>query len=415
MSKYSHSLFFLLFLFLIQSQVLCQPLYEKGYYIDNLNNRFEGYIDRTNLSSSQDYINFKSSKKSTAVQLFPNQVSKVFVSDIHIESNTVLIDTTAFVTSEKRAPSFTRKNVFLFNLIDGEISLLEYRTEKSSLFFVQESPDQASFQLIHKRYIGRNELLFNNNDFRKQLDSLIVNLKSELEIDTEKVLYTSKSLSDLFIKLNDSRNYTFQNYSNQRLISPRYLNFAVITGLRFSRITSKETITGNTFFSLEDVSLSNFGLELEYLLPSLKNQFSIFGRGEIATGDTRLDTVLLTSGLQQINTNLDYLFITIGIRGYFQLSNATKLYADAGVSKPFTIGDGINIRHEIRPDFDYQRKIITPSFGAGVIVFNRFSLESRFEFMNTVLNKNDELNNISYSSFTINLKIFFKSYYSIWD
>lgn len=403
---------FLLIVFAFTSTIKGQPLFEKGYYIDNQNIRYEGFIDRTNLTSEAPFISFKSSKKSDALKLYADSISEIFVSGIQIKTYLVSVDTSALSVSNFREPVFVEDEVFLFGLIIGETSLFEYRTDEKSLFFIQENSGSTPSQLIRKIYIGENGKVYSNNTFRDQIDSLTANLS--IKIDSEQINYTKESLIDLTKHLNSSIASTFEDFTSKAVLSPRYLNIGLFTGIRFTRLISRETITDAIYFDLSDASFSNLGVELEYLIPNVKNRVSFFGRGEIAFGKQSGEDIF-PSGLQEVTVNTDYLFLTMGFRGYVPIFKSSKIYADLAMSKPFKFSDGINVRHEVRQDFEYQYSNFIPSFGVGITSFNRFSLESRFEFINKELTANNDFNNIYFTAFTVNLKVFLKSYYSIYD
>lgn len=410
----SHKIFSLLLACIILFPITlnAQLLFEEGFYIDLNNTPHKGFITRTFNTTDQPGLIFKKSRRTPHQQLDPTQVKSVYVSGLQLTSFEVFLDTTAAKISELREPLFEARHLFLESIIEGTISLYKYNFDGIVLFFIwdKESEKQPE-QLIYKQYNGPRGL-YNNNSYRDQL--VFKNECSSEETSLDEIRYTESQLSQYVAHLNDCINSTYQQYTGLKYHSWKYLNISILSGLRWSEITSKERVSEDELFTLNEFEVPNLGLEFEYLLSATQNRLAPIFRAELARSSMS-STIDLPSGTQNVVKNLNYVYLTLGMRAYFSTNTPIKFYIDAGIANPYPIEEGISLDHEKRIDFEYTADKLIPSLGVGFILYNRFSVDSKLEFLNTRISKNNSFNDISYTAFTINLKLFLKSYYSLWE
>ncbi len=396
---------------ILTSSTHAQSLFEKGYYLDRDAVKHTGFIDRSFLDSSPEFIRFKKNRNDIAITLSPSEAKVVEVSGTQLESFQVHIDTSAYNVNELKEPAFEPQYLFLEVIIDGHISLYRYKSQDHTFFFISSESNPAPDQLIYKQYTGPRGV-YNNNAYREQLDKLDNCYIYSKSIDN--LTYTEESLSNFIKYLNDCENGSYKVISRAQNHSLRYLNISAFTGIRWSSMTSTERITSDDLFEWKDFGLTNVGIELEYLLAHSRNRLSTLARIDLARS-YQSSYIDLALSEEFVEKHTDYLYFSFAIRGYLPTKSPVKLYVDAGIAKPLIIREGIAVDHEELADFEYNNENLLPTFAVGLSLYNRFSTEARFEFLDRTISDYTDFNNIRYTAVTFNLKYALKSYYSIWD
>ncbi|MBO6793155.1 MAG: hypothetical protein JJ895_04540 [Balneolaceae bacterium] len=411
MVKYLVLISFIVVAILLPSFLKAQPLFEKGYYIDLNDVKHSGFIDRSFLDEIPNDIRFKRTRRDSTIELSPFAVKKIEVSGLQLVPHIVEIDTSVNHVNEIKEPSFENRHLFLELIVEGGISLFKYKTETHSYFFIKTGSSDTLTPLIYKQYRGERGL-YNNNNYREQLDSIDDCFSYSKTIDDVK--YNEQSLM-LFIEyLNTCINFAYNRIPGSSNHSLRYLNISAFTGIRWNKMTSTESVTSENIFTWKDFGFTNVGIEFEYLIAPYRNRIASILRFDFARSyDSSIINMPL--GNQFVEKNIDYLYLTFGFRGYLNTNSAFKLYADAGIAKPLAIQDGISLKYERSPNFVYENENLIPTFGLGITTLNRFSLESKVEFIDRTISSYDEYNTIKFTAFTVNLKYAFKSYYSFWE
>ena len=149
-----------------------QIVFEKGYFIDESNQRIECLVRNVDWRNNPTEFEYKMSEDSdllrasigTVTEFGVDNVSKWVRATVDIDqSGDGLND-----LSKERNPVFEEKRVFLKVLIEGKASLFLFREGNLTRFFYRKD-DSEIRQLVYKRYFIEKKLLtitFSTNSLR---------------------------------------------------------------------------------------------------------------------------------------------------------------------------------------------------------------------------------------------------------
>lgn len=329
-----------------------QITFEKGYYIDNSNQRIECLIKNIDWEDNPTEFTYKLSETDTPKEITIKSVREFGINNFskHIRS-IVKIDRSSEkinIMSNEEEPVFNEEELYLKVLIEGKANLYFYKDDDLKRYFysVEDSPIE---QLVYKSYRLNNKV-GRNNRFKQQLwvdlrcPSITMDKINGLE-------YKKNDLINLFSeynKCNDSENI---NYDEKPSRDPFNLTFR-------PRLNSSSLSIQNMVSSTRDTDFGNklgfgIGVEAEFIMPFNKNKWSIIIEPTYqyfkSKKTTELDAV--SGGLLIAETNYKSIEIPMGLRHYFFLTNESKIFIDIAYiidinkssSIEFTRGDGSSI------------------------------------------------------------------------
>ena len=383
----------LLFLVLnFSGYVFGQIKFEKGYFIDNENQKTECYIqnkDALKNPSEFKYMLTPNGEVKSAnikeVREFCIQNSDKFIRvEVDIDTSSSSLND----LSEFRNPLWRHKQLFLKVLIEGEATLYYYNDKRIERFFYSTN-DKAIKQLIYKEYYFDNDNpAFNaetvkigyNNTFRQQLlndvscKNTTINSISGLE-------YNKKELEKYFDYYNSCVDSTYK--VNDKKQSPGEINLKVLTGFDYTGlILFYDQQTANFNHKINYI----LGIEGEYILPINKNKWGI--AGELAYQSYQGQTES-TSHIYRINyKSID---LSLGIKYYLLLNDYTKVYFDSYVNSVLNYAPGAEVNYKFIYIYeDELRKKdfkINPNFAFGAgFSYKRISAELRYYANQELLN-----------------------------
>ncbi|KAB1069749.1 porin family protein [Tamlana haliotis] len=309
-----------------------QIIFEKGYFIDNQNQKTECYIKNQDWKSNPSKIDYKLTEEGDPMTLTVSEVTEFTIyNSSKFVSTQVEIDRTlnevSLLTTNKN-PVFNEETLFLKVLVEGEKSLYEYIQGNITRYFYGTSAQDAK-QLVWKSYKDDQDIIYENNTFRKQLwDDLKC---PNFEIGSFlKLSYDKKDLIPLFVEYNKCNNQEvayIDKHKNRGFfnlnLKPRWMS------------SSLEIVSSNQDKNVkfDNESDFGFGLEVEYILGLNKNKWAFFIEGvyeHFDTEKTRNDTNAFF-GAGGLTTIVSYKNISIpfGVRHYFFLNEKSKIFIDA--------------------------------------------------------------------------------------
>lgn len=189
-------------------KVQAQSTYEKGYYIDNEDNRTECLILNIDWAFNPTAIMVKTNEMDdpTQLEMFYLKEFQVYGYEKYIKAKIILDGSSndpQKLTTNK-FPEWEKRQVFLKVITEGPATLYSYQQNQLIRYFF--STGDSIKQLIYKRYLVKNDnrvLEYNNsiasnNDFRKQLMSYV----PIWQADYNKIDYKLKDLTDHFNQYN---------------------------------------------------------------------------------------------------------------------------------------------------------------------------------------------------------------------
>ena len=266
---------FLILILTLSINGYSQIVFEKGYYIDNSNQKVECLIKNEDWRSNPTKFEYKLKENSKKQQVTIKTVkefgigntSKYIRTKVNIDRSSENLEN----LSDVKAPIFKEEELFLRVLVKGQSSLYEY-LDKNLVRFFYNKEGEVIEQLVFKSYAKTQTRIVKNNKFREQL---WVNLKCPAFTmsQVENISYQKKSLVRFFIKYNECNNYSFINFEEKD--KRDLFNLNVRPGLNQTSLTMQ-----NYSFSRRDVDFGSqstirFGLETEFILPFNKNKWAV--------------------------------------------------------------------------------------------------------------------------------------------
>ena len=339
----------LLLLFLTNSY--CQVVFEKGYFVNNQNEKIECLIKNQDWINQPKQIEYKLSEDGKTEVTDFNQINsfQVYNTPHYYKKQVVNID------REKNSQGFNPKlePVILKVLVEGKASL--YEDVSTGLFFYKNENEEIK-QLIFKRYENKDGKIIEDFSYRTELYNNVKCRDNSAE-KIRKLKYKQKMFIDYFLDYNQCINGEYvdflENKTKSKYVFRALAGGSINTGLKsdvsFSSTTGKRTLE----HSNSDLSV-NFlvGGEFEILLPYRKNKwamiFSLTYQGYKDQSTKRYNNVIgrtVTTEIPSAQTPVTTYFgydiefkseykysfveLPVGVRYYFDLNNNSKLFVNA--------------------------------------------------------------------------------------
>lgn len=256
-----------------------QISYEKGYYLDQMGKRHEGFIKNLDWRDNPTSILFSNTENGNSHKIELHQMSSFGISDdSRFRKATVQIDRSSKILNELKysaQPEFQTATVMLKELIRGELTLYKFSEGQIIRYFYGLQSQDSIIPLIHKKYKSRNGSVAYNNEFRSQLYK-VMSCKN-LDLESFKSLdYIDDDLVAIFLTYNnecgsqDINTEVYQN-SNKKIQSQIHL----VLGMGISDLDIKNGSSSVNNAQFEKKTGVKFGLESEFRLPFNKYKWGL--------------------------------------------------------------------------------------------------------------------------------------------
>lgn len=364
--------------------------FEKGYLIDNSNQRTDCLIKNVDWKNNPTEFKYKLNENSE-LQTGTIQTMKEFGTknliyrryEIEIDKSSNYVED---LTYEKN-PVFVKGTAFLKLLVEGNSNLYLYEEGNLKRYFFN-TKDSEIQQLVYKKYLMGNDKgeIGENMLYRQQL---LNNFKCEdiTTNDLKNVNYTEKILVKLFIKENKCNNPDFEvlvKKEKRDLFNLRIkmgVNFSSLTVIKYGPITKADFDYGNK------VSFKP-GLEVEYILPFNKNKWSFAIESYYQYYKDDEPDNLSETTFESASVEYSSIDISFGLRHYFFLNDNSKIFLTgsyvAGIPLKTHFHSKIQYQGESTKELDFR---FNPSLGLGFDYNDKISLEFKYDFSTTILDK----------------------------
>lgn len=371
----------LLFLIMILSiQSYSQVGFQKGYYINNNDQKIECEI--RNLDWKTNPLEFQFRYSADTEQ---NNITIDLVKEFGIYNyskyirRTIKIDIYSGNLSTNGIILKNEKDLFLKVLVEGKANLYQYEDKDVLLFFYTKEDVNNVQQLLYKNfnYNASGNTMVDNNRFKQQLFNEFKCDKIN-EKDLEEINYEKNDLVNFFTKYNQC--------NNPKLIIAKKPKKDLFNLTLRPRINNSSLSVYNLIQeSLTDVDFGSkigfgFGIETEFILPVNNNKWSILVEPtyQYFKAEKRLSPTLYAEA--------DYTSIELasGFRHYFFLKNNSKIF----INGLFIIDLPVNssIKYESASLYDISLST-NFGFGIGYKLADKFSLEARYHTTKTIVNR----------------------------
>lgn len=261
-----------LFLFaLIATGCFSQARFEKGYFINNNNQKTECLIKNYDWKNNPSSFEYRLNASSTV-----QQENLTAVKEFGIDGYSkyiracVNIDYSPMSTSDlsnTRNPTWKKDTLFLRVLAEGRASLYYYNNEYITRFFysIANSPIQ---QLVYKEYLTCETGIATNSDYQNQL-WLYVRTKDATMSTMHYIQYNVSDLKHYFNKYNmrySGADASLQ-FETEQAMQTR-INVRITPGINFASLAIENNFPDSQRYAdYGQVSSFRVGLEGEFLLP----------------------------------------------------------------------------------------------------------------------------------------------------
>jgi hypothetical protein len=354
-----------------------QISFEKGYFIDNNNQRVECFIKNTDWKNNPKEFEYKFEADSMSQKGNLNTVKEFGVTGFsrYVRADTKIdISPTAYDhLSRDRNPEWSQEKLFLKVLVDGKAVLYYYEKNGLVRFFYSVS-DTSINQLIYKEYFVANDQVAENFKFREQLwtDVRCPNTTASI---VDQLNYRKSDLKNYFIKYNKDNNIIPGIYEKKEGKDAFHLK--ITPGFCYSSLIISNTVYDNYNTKFNNQLNFRMGLEGEYILPFNKNKWGVIFEPTFQYFNAKVE-----KSNANVTLHFNAIEFPIGCRYYFFLNKELKLFANAMYIPNLSFG--------FNSTFVYQSTISSVSqttielkggqslaFGGG-IGYKKFSAELRY-------------------------------------
>ena len=325
-------LLFLLTL-VLSFQGFSQINFEKGYFINNSDEKVNCLIRDMEWSSSPSDFTYKLSENGKTERATINSVKEfgIFNNSKFIRK-TVAIDKSNedfnYLTYNKN-PTFQEEQLFLKVLIEGKASLYEYLEVGLQRYFYTID-DSNMEQLVFKSYKVDRDLVAKNNMYKQQLHN-------DLKCSTfttkklEDLNYSGNDLSRFFIDYNKCNNEEYTDFRVSKKERP--FKISLRPGFKSSSVSMHNLLLASREADFGSKLGFTLGIELEYVLPFNKNKWALILEPTYQSFKSETENY----NKEQI-ISIDYKSIELGLgaRHYFFLGQDSKIFINASMILDFT-------------------------------------------------------------------------------
>ncbi|MGE5942697.1 MAG: tRNA modification GTPase, partial [Flavobacteriales bacterium] len=313
-----------------------QISFEKGYYIDNSDNKVTCLIRNVDWKNNPTEFEYKLSDDSeietlnisSAKEFGIDKDSRYVRAIVNIERSDPNFTSTL---TESSQPQFNEEELFLKVLIQGKANLYTYSANNITKYFYNVDNSDIE-QLIFIKYNASSNVIQTNQYYKQQL---WLNLKCEniLMNNVNRVDYKKTDLINFFTKYNECNQSEIVNYQAKQKRGE--FNVTLRPRLNNSSLTIKqEHVYYNNPSSLNvdfDSKLNfGFGIESEFILPFNKNKWALLIEPTYNTFKNEKTYEIERNFLPNllVTATIDYNSIELpfGVRHYLFLSDESKIF-----------------------------------------------------------------------------------------
>lgn len=395
---------FLLLTFLMSAQIsFAQIIFEKGYIINNNNERIDCLIKNYDQKNSPTEIEYKTSGNSEPQKAGIVSIKEFSITGyskfIRVETNIDRSSSELSKLTNKSSPEWSYEILFLRVLIEGKASLYSYEDKTTYRFFYSSSADTSIRQLIYKEYLSDDDkYLLTNNWFRQQLWNDVRHENASIS-SVENIQYSESALKKYFKIYNDSNSSATKEYIAKATKSPLRLKFTSGFTLSSASFSVTDTPYKNTEFDKEiDYRL---GIEGEYFLPVNKSKWSIVLEPSYQHYSSQSENYLGDAEIEY--QSLEF---PLGLRYYVFINEKFNMFTNAF----YVFNSGLNFNSAITFYYQGAKPIIIDTksclaFGIGVN-YRRLSSEVRINSTRTIVGRYTYHSEYQVASFIIGFRIF---------
>ncbi|MBZ9650962.1 hypothetical protein [Psychroflexus montanilacus] len=294
-----------------------------------------------------------------------------------------------FRVNYNKEPEFEKKKVFLRILVEGNATLFKYSDNSLTRFFYQVNTKKIQ-PLVYKKYRvttkpnatndGYTKVkMAENNTYKQELFNNV--FCDDLEIDdVEKLQYKAKDLIIYFKTFNSCNGNQIQYFETKE--KRKSFSFYLKGALDRNDVRVTNTVNGGRDIDFGKSFNFRYGVEAEFILPFKNDSWSVFVEPTYHSYSNEASRFSSIQVGETLNAEIQYksLQVPLGVRRYIYLSKQTRLFFNTAIVMDFSKSNNVSFTRRDGSAAGEIKNIDIPVnffLGAGVLAFNRLSLETR--------------------------------------
>ena len=336
--------------------------FEKGYFIDNNDNKTECFIKNNDWKYNPTEFEYKTGDSDIIkTRNINNTKSFEIINVVKFSRFNVNIDRSSNQVgrlSNIRKVEFKPETLFLKHLVNGSASLYQYNGDNLTRYFYS-SKDAEIQQLVYKKYNeNKNSTIKTIKENKRYQQQLINSFKCD-NVTTSNITrlrYSRSDLTKVFEQFNSCLNSNSTSYSKPER---KAFNISLRPRVNFSSAYIDRGSNNNLDVNFDKNTTFGFGLELEYVLGFNKNKWSVFIEPTFRNYKSEKEIEYLSTQLASdptTNVSIEYnsIELPIGLRHYFFLNKKSKIFVNFAFVADFSKKTKIDFETNSLEDLDIE-------------------------------------------------------------
>lgn len=332
-----YTIFLLLFFFVLQIGS-AQVAYEQGYFIDNNGKRKACLIKDRGWKNNPSSITYRLSEDTPEITLESYDMKEFGIGNgIRYSRQRIALEISSDkITNLSNSPDLNLVDtvVLLKHEVEGKASLFSFCSNfLANRYFYQIDADSIK-PLIYRLHSPDGIKIIKNTLYKEQLRDAISCGEGGKYV--QRMSYNLPMLRKFFTRYNQCQesNYHVLNEYQKKA----QFTFTPKVGVEYASVEASNTVT-SMYGSFPNKIGPRIGLELEYIIPYFKNQWSIFADPSFVSYHANSTT----SPSMEIQYNS--IDIPIGLRKYFFIRNHSAISLNVFTAFNIDINSQLNTRN----------------------------------------------------------------------
>lgn len=382
----------LFFLTILCFEGYSQISFEKGYIIDNSDQKRECLIKNNDWIFNPISIEYKISEDSEPITADVQHIkefeiynkSKFVVKTVKVDLSNENLSS----LSSNKNPKFVEQTLCLRVLIEGVSNLYQYESNGLLRFFYTKNTSELVEQLVYKNYFLDNNMVATNNQFKQQL-WMDLKCKTIDMNSVQKLSYTKNSLVKFFKEYYECINSGSVNIEEIKAKNDLF-NLSIRPRLNNSSVSAQNFLVPTSKVNFDNELNFGFGVEAEFIFPFNKNKWTFAIEPTYQSFNSEETIYSNYIGGSQVIVNVDYnsIEVPLTLRHYLFLSKDSKLFINASYVVDFSFNSSLSVMKGTN-NIIYDNLESKPkgnfAFGIGYKFKDKYSLELRHQSERLIL------------------------------
>lgn len=363
--------------------------FEKGYYINNEDQKTDCLIRNIDWKNNPTEFEFKLSENGESKSATIKSVKEFGIyNDSKYIRKSVNIDRSGERIghlSKDRNPLFKEEELFLKVLLEGKANLYLFKDGNLTRYFYSKD-DSKIKQLISKKYLTPDNKIRTNDLYKQQLwnDLKCANLTIR---KAEKVDYKKNELVSFFEDYNECHGQGYTNFEEKE--KRDLLNLNIRPGLTYSSLTIRHDTPNSKDTDFDNEIGFRIGMEAEFILPFNKNKWTVLIEPTYQYYKSEQSREISGVSGGTLVSKVDYqsIELPIGVRHNFYFSDKSQLFMNISYVFDFDQNSTIDFLRQDASMFSSLeiKSLANIAVGIGYKFEDKYSIEMRYNTTRRVL------------------------------